>query len=63
MIADLQIIDDKKLLSEVNNLTDNLRQPTWEADSNDGQWCMPEDDVIRVLKILLDRISKLETSK
>lgn len=54
MYTDLQKISSKRLQARVNDFTDNKREPVWEADRNDGEWCFPQDTTIQLLKDVID---------
>lgn len=44
----------------IEKFLNHHRQATWEADDNDGVWCLPENEVGWLLADLIRDIERLE---
>lgn len=46
-------IGEAKLATRFNDFVNENREPQWDSDNEDGQWCIPEMAVVNLLNELL----------
>lgn len=52
------MVSDPKLKRAIDDFIDNKREPVWDADDEDGQWCYPENQANELIRRIIEHYER-----